>query len=117
MYYRCMACACDFLAWHEATVTQDASELTGMLSFRLSHGFVVDNELYSFIVNHTNNNTASIHQKLKRMLADAWMSSATHCYRAVLAGRVNQHNPNFLEGTNQSKLMVGYFKAPKLTDA
>jgi len=116
MYYRCMKCGSDFTGWHENTLATDANEIAGVLNYRMSRGFAVDAQLYSFIVNHNNDTTASIHQKLKGMLADKWMADATFYYRAVLSKQVKASNPKLLEGTNQQKLDAGYFKAYTLTD-
>jgi len=116
-YYWCGKCESDFSGWHEATLIQDAKEITGILNFNLSKGFAVDDELYSFIVNHSNLTTASVHQMIKHMMADNWLNDAAFYYRAVMSDKVRARNPNVFDGTNQQSLDSLLVKLPKLTPA
>jgi len=85
----------------------DAIEIAGVLNFRMSRGFAVDDKLHSFLATHNNLTTASICEMLKKMAADEWTNDATFCCRACLAKRVRTTNRNgsvFVQGTNQSAL-------------
>jgi len=88
VYYWCAPCNNDFLAWHEAVLESDAEEITGILNFRLSNGFAVDNELYSFVVAHGSDTTALTHQWLIALHNDHWIDYATMYHHAVFAKRV-----------------------------
>ena len=44
MYYFCNRCKCDFAGWHESTLTTDADEIAGVINFRMSKGFAVDED-------------------------------------------------------------------------
>jgi len=99
VHYYCGACG----AWHETTMFHDSDEINGILNFRLSRGFAVDDKLYSFLVSHGNYTTASIHMRIRQMHADKWLNAAAYCYCSVMAGRVKVKN-NILEGTHQSSL-------------
>jgi len=101
---RCADCKSDFVGWHPVTLRHDAQEIAGILNFRMSKGFAVDDELHTFIVTHNTDTTASIHQKLKKGVADNWINDATHYFKAVLSNRVKKRNPNYLDGTNQRAL-------------
>jgi len=100
----CHECKKPFAGWHEATLRQDAEETSGVMNFRLSKGFAVDEELCTYIVTHTNDTAASMHQKLKKTIADNWTNDAAFCYRAVIGQRAKKRNPNYLDGTNQQSL-------------
>jgi len=112
----CTRCKGSFTGWHEVTLTTDADEVAGVINFRLSKGFAVDDELHSFIVSHSADTTASIHCKHKRMVADQWMCDATLCCRAVLSKRVKGQRPNFVEGANQQMLDRQCFHQQKLSE-
>lgn len=104
--HHCMQCPKDFLGWNMDSLKVDADKITGILNYRLSKGFAVDESLYSFIVTNNSDTTASIHQRLKKMAADEWMNNATCCCRAVLAQRVvtTGNNQRYVAGTNQQTL-------------
>jgi len=84
----CTPCNQEFLAWDEAVLESDADEITGILNFRLSNGFAVDEELYSFVVTHGTDTTTLAHERLKALHSDHWVHHATICHRAGLAKRV-----------------------------
>ena len=83
---------------------QDAEETSGVMNFLLSKGFAVDEELCTCVVTHANDTAASMHQKLKKTIADNWTNDAAFCYRAVIGQRAKKRNPNYLDGTNQQSL-------------
>lgn len=93
VYYSCTPCGGlnggEFTAWNEKTMSLDAKEITGVLNFRLSKGFVVDDELHSFVVALSNDATASTYQRLKDLHADHWVNLSTIYHRAILAKRIN----------------------------
>lgn len=101
--YSCNSCKSSFLAWHPDTLKADAQELAGILNFRFSHGFVVDDELYSTIVVESQESTAAIHQKHRQMIAHNYIMDATLHYRAIMLKRVKPYS-RVVEGTNQSTL-------------
>jgi len=83
--YKCHTCrGAEFAATREETIRLDGQEVTGMLNFRLSSGFGVDEDLCSFIVSHSTDTTAGTYQKIKDMHADQWVNYATLCHRAIL---------------------------------
>jgi len=104
VYYHCGNCRGDFQACNPETLKHDGKELLGVLNFRLSQGFVVDEELYSFITTHGADTTTSIHQRIKGMHANRYVYEASCYYRAVVAKRVKPRNPKRVDGTNQSTL-------------
>jgi len=85
VYHWCGKCTGDFTAFNPATLQQDSQETMGTINFRLSQGFVVDEELYSFITSHSMDTTTSIHQRIKAMHSNRHVKESTHRYRAVLA--------------------------------
>jgi len=115
IYYRCHDCKSDFVGWHPATLKADANEIAGILNFRMSQGFAVDDDLYTYIVTHNNDTTASIHQRLKKSLADNWINDTTYYYKAVLSNRVKKRNPNYVDGTNQRTLDMHLEILPELS--
>jgi len=118
VYYHCVKCQKDFLGWHMDSIKLDADEIAGILNYRLSKGFAVDEALYSFIVTNNSDTTASIHQRLKKMAADNWMNDATCCCRAVLAERVktaSNNNKLYVSGTNQRTLDNVLIDTSKIT--
>jgi len=103
-YYKCNDCRSDFVGWHPETLKKDAQEIAGVLNFRMSKGFAVDEALYTFITTHNTDSTALIHHRLKKSVADNWINNATHYFKAVLSNRVKKRNPDYLDGTNQQTL-------------
>jgi len=113
-HHWCSHCNGDFAAWHPDALKHDASEITGMLNFRLSRGFAVDEDLCSFMVTHNSDTTASIHDRLKKMLADGWINDATFCHRAVLANQVKNQEANVGDGqTTLDSVLVPRTEAMK----
>jgi len=100
--YWCDVCRGDFAACHPVTIQTDASEITPIFNFRLSPGFGVDEQLYSFITTHANNTTESIHRFVRSMHSDHWTNQAAMHYRAVLEKCVRMTDPFF--GKHQTTL-------------
>ena len=111
----CNKCESSFTGWHDNVIKKDSNEVTGILNYRLSKGFAVDEELHSFIVNHSMMTTAAIHQRLKHMLADNWLADCAFCYRAAMADRVQGRNVNAINGTNCRRLEDLLVAMPNLT--
>jgi len=116
-YYHCSACVKKFTGWHPETMAIDAAEVTGVLNFRMSKGFAVDQELCSFITVHASDTTAQIFQRLKRQHADKWMYTATFYYRAVLAQQVRTTKFDVFKGSNQRTLDRNCFRVQQQTEA
>jgi len=100
----CGHCCGDFAAWNPATLTQDGKELVGIINFRLSKGFALDEELYSYVTTHSSETTTSIPQRIKSMHANQHVNDSVFYYWAVIANKVRARNPLLVEGTKQSTL-------------
>jgi len=91
-WYTCVACSNqgngEFAAWNEKTLLLDSKEITGILNFRLSNGFAVDEDLYSFLISHAIDTTAGTHERLNDHHANHWVNLATMYHRAILAKRI-----------------------------
>jgi len=87
VYYTCQMCG-EFNACHEDTLRLDGEEITGVLNFRLSDGFAVDDEMYSFVVAHSTDTTTLTHQRITDLHSDRWVNLATMHHRAMLADKV-----------------------------
>ena len=88
IYYKCNKCTCTFLGFNAVTMETDAKEITGVLNFRMSQGFAVDENLYSFVISHSSDTTALIQQRLKKLAADEWMNDAACYFCGVAAKKV-----------------------------
>ena len=111
----CTLCSGSFMGHHDKTLHADANEIAGILNYRLSKGFAVDEELHSFIVNHGTVTTAAIHQRLRHMQADNWLNDCAFCHRAVMANCVKDRHSHVILGTNQQRLDRLLVALPKLT--
>jgi len=99
VYYRCDGCESDFVAYADETLKKDAAEITGIMNFRCSFAFGVDEDLYSFITTHTNNTTISIHRTILSLHSDHWTNQAAlHC-RAVMGNCVRHRFTGFQQST------------------
>ena len=85
----CVSCNnAEFAAWNEKTLLLDAKEITGILNFRLSNGFAVDEELCSFVTAHASDTAALTHERLNDQHANQWVNFAAIHHRAILAKRI-----------------------------
>ena len=100
-YYFCRRCRRDFAGYNEDSLKLDSPELVGIFNFRVSRGFAVDNDLYSFIVSHSSDTTTSIYKRLAQIVTDRWTDDSAFYYRAILANKIRVSNPHTVEGTSQ----------------
>jgi len=100
----CGDCKGDFAGWRPDCLQLDAKEIAGILNFRMSRGFAVDENLCSFIISHATDTAVSMHKKLRQMTATNWINDATFCCRATLSKKVKPKNHVFKEGSNQQSL-------------
>lgn len=78
VYYGCKNCGGKMAGYNEDSMKLDAQHMIGIFNFRLGNGYAIDDELYSFIVSHSNETTASIYRRLSllRLVSIA----APHCH-------------------------------------
>ena len=90
-YYKCHSGKCKgstFSGCNEKSLQLDATKILGIFNFHLTAGCAVDDELYSYITNHSKDTTASIYKRVALMTLDQWISDAMLYYAAVRAERV-----------------------------
>ena len=61
----------------------DGLKVLGIFNFHLTAGCAVDEQLYSYIINHSSDHTAHIYRRIALMVTDEWMDDAMFYYRAV----------------------------------
>jgi len=100
VHCHCTICQGDFQACNPETLKKDGNELVGILNFRMSQGFVIDEALYSFIAVNGANTTTSTFQRIRALHANRCVCAASCCYRAAMAKRIKPRDPTRVEGTN-----------------
>jgi hypothetical protein len=94
IYYKChseQCCGKLFSGCSERSLPQlDAAKILGIFNFHLTSGCGVDEELYSYITNHSNDTTASIYKSLALMATDEWMNDVLLLYYYYTAVRENR---------------------------
>jgi hypothetical protein len=91
IYYKCHSAECGgklFSGCNERSLQLDAVKIVGVFNFHLTSGCGVDEELYSYITNHSNDTTASIYKRIALMTTDEWMNDALYYYTAVRKQKV-----------------------------
>jgi len=61
----------------------DAKKVQGVFNFRLSNGFAVDEELYSYVTVHSNDATAAIFIRLWLMTVDKYLEDNHFYFKAI----------------------------------
>jgi len=112
---QCLDCVRSFNGYNEASMEEDASSLLGLFNYRVSRGFAVDDECYSFIISHSFDTTASIHRRLALAATDKYLDESLYHYKAVKANKVLANKPGFVEGDSRQQTMDA-FLASGITD-
>ena len=106
--YHCRDCNGDFAGYNEKSLEVDANELIGIFNVHVSSGFAVSEELCSYIINHSNDPTATIHKRLMLMLSDQHIADAMCCYKCVQLKKIKPHDPN-AQQSNHRQLTIDHF--------
>jgi hypothetical protein len=108
IYYKCKSNDCQgkvFSGLHPKSVQLDGTKVLGIFNFHLSSGCAVDEELHSYIVNHSNDTTASIYKRIALMVTDEWLNDAFFYYAAVHQERVRaDHSDALVSNKRQATL-------------
>lgn len=108
IYYKCHSESCEgrsFSGLNEKSLQLDAVKVLGVFNFHLTCGCAVDEELHSYIINHSRDTTAGTHKKLALMATDEWMDDAMFHYTAVPVKQVKtRRSDTLLEDARQRTL-------------
>ena len=94
MKYKCHAAHCGrwFCGCNEGSLEVDAKKVLGIINFRVSNGFAVDEDLYSYIAAHSSDATASIFNRMRLVTADKCLEDATFYFKAIQLKQVKKPN-------------------------
>jgi len=71
----------------------------------VANRFAVDEELHSYILNHSTGSTATIYKRLSFMNTDKWIDDSMFYYKAVQLGKIKPHNVHGLPGDQRQNRM------------
>ena len=110
VYYLCKNCSKKFTGYNEASMHLDAKHLIGLFNYRLGNGYAIDDELYSFIISHSNETTASIYHRLGLLATDKWIDDSMFYYKAVTLKKVSEHSSPPEEAGKKQTTIDSYFE-------
>jgi hypothetical protein len=90
VYYKCYGCGSTFAGYNEKSLKLDSASLIGIFNFHLAKGLAVDDEVYSHIVNHSHDTTASIYRRLALSVTDNYIDDGLYYCQAVMANKVQK---------------------------
>jgi hypothetical protein len=89
MLYPCNKCKRCFTGYHKVSLYLDANVVFGYFNYYLGHGYAIDEQLYSFIVDAANTeSTATIAKKLKRLQYNDYLDQYQLYLGAVRSDKV-----------------------------
>lgn len=122
IYYSCKNCGGKFAGYNEECMLKDGAELIGIFNYRLGNGYAIDDELYSFIISHSNETTASIYKRLTDLATDKWIDDGMFYYKAVSLRKVSNNKMPLaaVASTGDAKqqgTIDGYFTKPVVPES
>ena len=109
IYYCCKNCGAKFTGYNEDSMKLDANQLVDVFNYRLGNGYAIDDELYSFIISHSNKTTASIYDRLTLLATEKWINDGMFYYKAASLKKISNSKQACTDSGEKSQSTIDSF--------